>query len=273
VTGDQFADEWPKERFRSRGVEYLTADKPKSDLYRDLLPILNSGGAELLDHPRLVAQLCGLERSTTRGGREQISPPPGAMDDVANAVAGSLLLALLSVPSLWASEAFFVNGSPVPLPRECMLLFAVVVSDRHGQTGIAYFLPQLRGPLIVLDWEFKDHLSPTVLTDVAARLSELSRTLRAQSWLIYTTKGLEREYRSLFVGNVEAADAVIGDDEGLLRLAAAKHINANKVKSAKLGNLNGLLETREHLVATALLVGIVLALDPGRSLSEPSRAA
>jgi hypothetical protein len=60
---------WPRERFSVHGVEYLTADKPKSDIYRDLLPVLNSSRVELLDHPRLVAQPCGLERRTARGGR------------------------------------------------------------------------------------------------------------------------------------------------------------------------------------------------------------
>jgi hypothetical protein len=57
-------------------------------LYRDLLPLLNSGRVELLDHPRSVAQLCGLERRTARGGRDSIDHAPGAHDDLANAVAG-----------------------------------------------------------------------------------------------------------------------------------------------------------------------------------------
>jgi hypothetical protein len=46
----------------------------------------------LLDHPRLVAQLCALERRTARGGRDSIDHPPGAHDDVANAAAGALVL-------------------------------------------------------------------------------------------------------------------------------------------------------------------------------------
>jgi hypothetical protein len=69
VRGDRYGGLWPRERFSVHGVEYLTADKPKSDIYRDLLPVLNSSRVELLDHPRLVAQLCGLERRTARGGR------------------------------------------------------------------------------------------------------------------------------------------------------------------------------------------------------------
>jgi hypothetical protein len=93
VHGDRFAAEWPRERFRVHGIEYAVAAKPKSDLYRDLLPLLNSGRVELLDHKRLVAQLCGLERRTARGGRDSIDHPPGAHDDIANAVAGAIAVA------------------------------------------------------------------------------------------------------------------------------------------------------------------------------------
>jgi hypothetical protein len=67
---------------------------PKSELYRDLLPVLNSGGASLLDAPRLVNQLISLERRTARGGRTSIDHPPGGYDDLANAVAGALALAV-----------------------------------------------------------------------------------------------------------------------------------------------------------------------------------
>jgi hypothetical protein len=56
-----------------------------------MLPLLNSGKVELLDHPRLVSQLCGLERRTARGGRDSIDHPPGQHDDIANAVAGAVL--------------------------------------------------------------------------------------------------------------------------------------------------------------------------------------
>ena len=67
------------------------AERPKIELYAALLPALNSGRVELLDHPRLVAQLCGLERRTAWGGRDSIDHGPGGHDDVANAVAGALV--------------------------------------------------------------------------------------------------------------------------------------------------------------------------------------
>jgi hypothetical protein len=41
VTGDKYAGEFPRELFRRRGIKYIPSDKPKSDLYRDLLPGLN----------------------------------------------------------------------------------------------------------------------------------------------------------------------------------------------------------------------------------------
>ena len=89
VTGDRYAGEWPRERFKVHGVDYELSDRPKSDLYRDMLPMLNSGQAELLDLPRLAAQLTGLERRTARSGRDSIDHGPGAHDDLANAVAGA----------------------------------------------------------------------------------------------------------------------------------------------------------------------------------------
>ena len=95
VTGDRYAGEWPRERFRAcRRMPHELSDRPKSDLsHRDTLPLLNSGKVELLDHNRLVAQLCALERRTARGGRDLIDHPPGQHDDIANAVAGAVLSA------------------------------------------------------------------------------------------------------------------------------------------------------------------------------------
>jgi hypothetical protein len=97
VVGDRWAGEFPREQFRKHGISYDTAEKPKSDIYRELLPLLNSGKVELLDHPRLVAQLCGLERRTARGGRDSIDHAAGAHDDIINSAAGCLV-AVAAVP-------------------------------------------------------------------------------------------------------------------------------------------------------------------------------
>jgi hypothetical protein len=94
VRGDRYAGEWPRERFRKCGIEYRPGDKTKSELYLDLLPMINSGRVVLLDHLKLVNQLCGLERRTARGGRDSIDHAPNQHDDIANAVAGAVYLAL-----------------------------------------------------------------------------------------------------------------------------------------------------------------------------------
>jgi hypothetical protein len=94
VSGDRYSAEWCAEQFRKAGIHYRPAEKPKSDLYRELLGPLNSGTVELLDHPKLAAQLVGLERRVARGGRESIDHAPSAHDDVANAAAGALHLVL-----------------------------------------------------------------------------------------------------------------------------------------------------------------------------------
>ena len=57
VKGDRYGGEWPREQFRKHGVEYVPSGQSKSDLYRDLLPAINSGRVELLDNNRLLAQL------------------------------------------------------------------------------------------------------------------------------------------------------------------------------------------------------------------------
>lgn len=93
VSGDRYAGEWPREAFRRSGVAYAVAERSKSELYRELLPVLNSRKVELLDDRRLVAQLLGLERRTSWGGRDTIDHGPGAHDDVVNVAAGALVTA------------------------------------------------------------------------------------------------------------------------------------------------------------------------------------
>jgi hypothetical protein len=88
VTGDRYGGEWPVEQFGKYGVRYEAAAKPKSELYGDLLPLINSRRIALLDHSRANNQLVTLERRTARGGKDSIDHPPGAHDDVVNAVAG-----------------------------------------------------------------------------------------------------------------------------------------------------------------------------------------
>ena len=104
VTGDHWGGEWPREQFAKHGIRYVPSDKVKSAIYLEFLPLLNSGRVELLDHPRLISQLCSLERRTSRGGKDSIDHPKGAHDDVVNSAAGALVLAAAGPPGFYISD-------------------------------------------------------------------------------------------------------------------------------------------------------------------------
>lgn len=88
IRGDRYAGIWPVEQFARFNIIYQQSAAPKSNLYQDLLALINSGRVELLDHQKLITQLCNLERRTARGGRDSIDHAFGVHDDIANAVAG-----------------------------------------------------------------------------------------------------------------------------------------------------------------------------------------
>mgnify|MGYP001167095218 FL=1 len=107
VVGDRYAGEWPREQFRKNGITYEPSAQPKSTLYNNLLPTLNSKKVSLLDNKTLINQLTSLERRTSRGGRDQIDHPPKGHDDVANAVAG--VCSMLSTRQLHQSGRFVLR--------------------------------------------------------------------------------------------------------------------------------------------------------------------
>jgi hypothetical protein len=92
VFGDRYGAEWVAEAFAFRGVTYEHSELNRSELYISLLAMLNSKIVALVDHPKLSKQLLGLERRTGRLGRDTIDHGRGAHDDVANAVAGAVVL-------------------------------------------------------------------------------------------------------------------------------------------------------------------------------------
>lgn len=93
IRGDRYGGEFPVAFFLAAGITYRTSEHTKSDLYQLLLPLLNSARVELLDVPRLRAQLLGLERRTARSGKDSIDHMSRHLDDVANAVAGAVVSA------------------------------------------------------------------------------------------------------------------------------------------------------------------------------------
>jgi hypothetical protein len=115
AVSDKWGGDWVVQAFQKAGIKVEPSAIPKSDLYREILPLLNAHRCSLLDHPRLVTQFCGLERRTARGGRDSIDHAPMAHDDLANAVAGALLQAKARQPMRISPEALAAIGPSRPL--------------------------------------------------------------------------------------------------------------------------------------------------------------
>ena len=114
VQGDRYAGEWPPEQFSRNGIIYEHAELSKSEIYREFLPMLNSRTVALLRNDRLQRQLLSLERRASAGGREIVDHPRGAKDDLANAVAGALVLAH-SAPTAGGVRSFNRRLEPLRL--------------------------------------------------------------------------------------------------------------------------------------------------------------
>jgi hypothetical protein len=104
VTGDRYGGQWVSEAFSRAGIGYMPSERNKSELYLETLPLLNSGRVQLLDHPRLMQQFLGLERRTSRVGKDSVDHAPGGHDDLANSVAGACVLA--------ATQSWVADGEP-----------------------------------------------------------------------------------------------------------------------------------------------------------------
>lgn len=119
VSGDKWGGQFPREGLKdAAGVTYETYDKASSELYRDALPLLNSGKVELLDHPRLISQLCNLERRTSRsGGKDVITHPINQHDDIALVVSGLINLISQKKRLHIPQSAVDISALPGPYTR------------------------------------------------------------------------------------------------------------------------------------------------------------
>ena len=115
VVGDRFGSELNRELFGRHGLRYRTASKDRTELYKGLLPLLNSGTITLPRSDALVQQLVSLQRRVAASGRELIDHAKGRHDDIANAVAGAA--DLCSEANRMPMAMFGRYGSPDPKPR------------------------------------------------------------------------------------------------------------------------------------------------------------
>jgi hypothetical protein len=93
VTGDKYATRWVISEFKKHGCTYRYSLQDRSAIYIAALPLLNASRAQLLDSPRLINQLCGLQRRTSSSGKQSVDHPRNGADDLANAACGAPVLA------------------------------------------------------------------------------------------------------------------------------------------------------------------------------------
>jgi len=109
VKGDHYSAEWVAGAFQQCGVTYRALEKPKSDLYLAILGPLNSERIELPDHKEMLAQFAGLERRTSRSGRDSVDYRVGGHDDLCNAASAALSLVAAGASSGGAVWIQFVK--------------------------------------------------------------------------------------------------------------------------------------------------------------------
>jgi hypothetical protein len=71
ITGDRFSGQWVRQSFARRGVSYIVADRTRSEFYVEILGPLNQARCDLPRNPTLIRELKGLERRTTKSGRDE----------------------------------------------------------------------------------------------------------------------------------------------------------------------------------------------------------
>jgi hypothetical protein len=92
VVGDAYAAEWVASTWQKFGVSYVRAERPRSELYLECIPLFARGLVRLPNHAKLLRELRLLERHTHRSGRDSVDHPRGGHDDHANSVCGVLSL-------------------------------------------------------------------------------------------------------------------------------------------------------------------------------------
>jgi len=88
-TGDRYAAEWPRQEYKKHGITMHNSKLNRSELYLELMPMLQTGEIELPPDEKALIQLTLLERRTGRNGRDTIDHAPQGHDDRANAIAGA----------------------------------------------------------------------------------------------------------------------------------------------------------------------------------------
>jgi hypothetical protein len=260
VIGDRYAGLWSAARFAEHGIAFEQSARPKSDLYCDLLPLLNGKRIELLDNSRLAAQLVGLERRTARSGRDTVDHTPGGHDDLANVVAGVLVgLDLDRRPALVKQSDMLDAGKPVEIPDVVSTFVAVLCVDKAGMCASVRAAKTLYGPcsLIILDFD-----AGPLCSDVLNALTSFDRfECRCRNGILAIVP--EGFAASGSFNGCMAIEIIDGRLPELQLLAAARWIHGGAVK------LGSLAQEKARL----LPFGAALDFRAGENVDDPLRCA
>ena len=136
VTGDRYAGEWPREQFAKRGIKYEPSERSQGHPLSQFLAADQLGQGSAARQPAAwSASWSAWRRNTARGGKDSIDHARGAHDDVANAVAGALLLATEKRPQMRSGAIAFGTTGQVtwndPAPRTHSRIRWITV-DKNG---------------------------------------------------------------------------------------------------------------------------------------------
>jgi hypothetical protein len=234
---DHWGGSWVGEAFKEHGIDVEPAAKAKSELYRELLPALNSGGVSLLDHRKLISELTSLERRTARSGRDSIDHPTNGFDDYANSAAGCLVDVLRGEGRLIALGAYMgADGHAVPVPMRPNIIFAsVVVGNGDGQAAATIWARSVYSgvPLALLDFEV-ELFSDQFLRGLHDGLGRWCDELECGRYMLVGDPTIVDRWDVLTIERLEprAASSAIGDlaQHPQLPGIVAGHVNGGKVK-------------------------------------------
>ncbi len=303
IQGDDFAAGVLSSMVAETGIRYERVKRDHSATYIEAAVLFTSGRARLVENARMIHQFAQLERRAVSSGRDRVSHPLGTHDDLANAVAGALVMVAVDRrPQQIALERMLRDGRGVAMPVAPDQVFATVIVGEDGVAGCVWFArSQHHGvPLTVLDFDVGP-LSNETYARVYARGVELGEACRARRRVVSVfveearREPALRELEVALFGAVRMGGLVwdasvqviprelLRDTERLGALASG-HVVADRVKLTaecvvKMAQspLGGALEFRAGGVSDdplrlAGLAGIVLALCDEREVRRPRAA-
>ena len=134
ITGDNFSGGVYASMFQKRGISYVVEKRTATVLYRQFAPVVTGNKVELPDPKKSLTVERGLNQLvslTKREGGEKITHASGEHDDVANVLAGGVLLSIKPPSGYHITSVRTVFGKVVEKPSEFRPL-------RPGEGRFAY---------------------------------------------------------------------------------------------------------------------------------------